>query len=84
MSEHDAWVHARLCRQHGKKPCDCEPFMKINEWVLSNDAGYVLGAVQQLQMDVPFYGVTACGRTGPMTSRVMCQTRVEQMLEGMA
>lgn len=82
MSEHDTWAHARLCRQHGNEPCDCEPFMKINEWVLANDAGYVLGAVQQLQADGPFYGVTAYGRTGPMTNRLNCQARVEQMLEG--
>jgi len=81
VRESDAWVHGRSCRQHGGHACDCEPFMKIDEWVLANAAGCVLGAVQRFQADGPFYGITAHGRTGPMTNLLNCQARVEQMIE---
>lgn len=84
MSTHDAWVHNVSCRRHGYRPCDCDPDMKFDEWTLKNDAGHLLGVVQRFQSDGPFYGTGAAGRTGPMSVLMICQARVEAMLEDVA
>ena len=84
MTVHEAWVRQTPCRRHHLHPCDCEPIMKIEEWVLRNDALDILGVVQRFEEGGPFYGVGVSGRTGPMADRLSCQARVEAMLEGAA
>lgn len=76
-----SWQHQVKCRVHAASHCDCEPFMKIDEWLLVSDAGQDLGIVQRFDEEGPYYGNSEHGRTGAMGDILRCQAEVEKMVE---